>query len=46
MSILTHAALNLTRLLPGGCHCCGGDGWMGSQPCTVCGGSGSCGGGR
>ena len=30
------------RLIPGGCHCCGGDGQMGSQSCIVCAGSGQC----
>jgi hypothetical protein len=28
---------------PAGCHCCGGDGQMGSRACGVCNGSGHCG---
>jgi hypothetical protein len=29
--------------LPGGCHCCGGDGQMGTHTCGVCHGGGQCG---
>jgi uncharacterized protein DUF397 len=31
------------RPAPSGCHCCGGDGQMGSSQCPVCTGSGHCG---
>lgn len=30
------------RVAPAGCHCCGGDGQMGSKTCTVCNGTGQC----
>jgi hypothetical protein len=36
--------LTSPRILPGPCHCCGGDGRMGNAACGVCGGSGNCGG--